>query len=124
LDDLDRTEQASLLRLFLAFAGAACFPAVANAQSPSLQSGGNPVILGSPDVSVGGVSAARQGDPVKSGEPVVQGSPNVLINGKPAAITGDRTACGGALVGGSSNVFVNGKPLARIGDSTKGCAQP
>ena len=46
-------EQALLLRLFLAFAGAACFLAAAHAQSPSPQSGG-PIIQGSPDVSVGG----------------------------------------------------------------------
>lgn len=112
-----------MLRLVLAFAGAVCFLAEANAQSPSPQSGG-PIIQGSPDVSVGGSGAARQGDVTKNREPIVQGSPNVFINGKPAAIMGDGTACGGALVSGSSNVFVNGKPLARTGDNTQGCAQP
>jgi uncharacterized Zn-binding protein involved in type VI secretion len=111
------------LRLFLTFAGLACFLAVANAQSPPLQSGG-PIIHGSPDVLVGGSSAAREGDTTTNGEPVVQGSPNVFINRKPAATMGDGTACGGALVGGSSNVFVNGKPLARTGDNTQGCGRP
>jgi uncharacterized Zn-binding protein involved in type VI secretion len=114
---------ALLLRLFLACAGIACVLAVANAQTPSPQSGG-PIIQGSPDVSVGGNSAARQGDTTKTGAPIVQGSPDVFINGKPAAVSGDSTACGGAVVGGSSSVFVNGKPLARTGDNTRGCAQP
>jgi uncharacterized Zn-binding protein involved in type VI secretion len=122
LDDLDRTVQEFLLRLFLIFAGVACFFAVANAQSPSQSSG--PIIQGSPDVSVGGNSAARQGDTTKNGEPIVQGSPDVFINRKPAAVMGDPTACGGAVVVGSSNVFVNGKPLARTGDNTQGCARP
>jgi uncharacterized Zn-binding protein involved in type VI secretion len=108
-----------LLKLFLAGAGTACFLAAANAQSPPPQSGG-PIIQGSPDVSVGGSSAARQGDTTKNGGPVVQGSPDVFINGKPATTSGDSTACGGAVVGGSSNVFVNGKPLARTGDNTGG----
>jgi uncharacterized Zn-binding protein involved in type VI secretion len=115
-------EQTFLLRFFLAFAGLACFFSEANAQVPSPQ--GGPIIQGSPDVSVGGSSAARQGDTTKGGGPVVQGSPDVFINGKPAATAGDATACGGAVVGGSSSVFVNGKPLARTGDNTQGCARP
>ena len=110
-----------LLRLFVTFAAAACVLAVAHAQTP--QSGG-PIIQGSPDVSVGGNSAARQGDITKGVGPIVQGSPDVFINGKPAAVNGDSTACGGAIIGGSSNVFVNGKPLARTGDNTQGCAHP
>ena len=117
------TECAFLLRLFLAFAGLACVVAAADAQTPPAQRGG-PIIQGSPDVSVGGSSAARQGDATMSGGPIVQGSPDVFINGKPAATTGDVTACGGAIVGGSSNVFVNGKPLAHTGDNTQGCARP
>ena len=109
-----------LLRLFLVFAGVVSILAAANAQSPGPPSSA-PIIQGSPDVSVGGNSAARRGDATKSGAPVVQGSPDVFINGKPAALMGDRTACGAAVVGGSSNVFVNGKPLARTGDNTQGC---
>ena len=112
-----------LLRLFLVFVGVVCGLAGANAQSPVPPSS-VPIIQGSPDVSVGGNSAARRGDATKNGAPVVQGSPDVFINGKPAALMGDRTACGGTVVGGSSNVFINGKPLARTGDDTRGCAQP
>jgi len=122
VDDLDRRSKRFLLRFFLIFAGVACFFVVANAQSPSQSSG--PIIQGSPDVIVGGSSAARQGDTTINGGPVVQGSPDVFINRKPAAIMGDSTACGGVIVGGSSNVFVNGKPLARTGDNTQGCARP
>ena len=123
MDDLDRMEQALLVRLFLVFAGVACCLALANAETPSPPSDA-PIVEGSPDVSVGGSGAARQGDSTKDGGPVVQGSPNVFINGKPAAVVGDGTACGGLIVGGSSSVFVNGKPLARIGDNAKGCARP
>jgi uncharacterized Zn-binding protein involved in type VI secretion len=86
--------------------------------------GGGPIVHGSPDVSVGGAGAARQGDATQAGGPVVEGSPNVFINGKPAATIGGRVGCGGAVVSGSTNVFVNGKPLARTGDSATGCAKP
>ena len=87
------------------------------------QTDSGPIVGGSPDVSVGGGAAARQGDATKDGAPVVQASPDVFINGKPAAMAGGKTACGGAVVSGASNVFVNGKPLARAGDATTGCAQ-
>jgi uncharacterized Zn-binding protein involved in type VI secretion len=107
-----------LLRVFLAFASIACFLAAADAQTPPPPSG-SPIVEGSPDVSVGGLSVARQGDATKDGEPVPLGSPNVIINGKPAAVMGDGVTCGG----GSPSVFVNGKPLARIADDTKGCAK-
>jgi uncharacterized Zn-binding protein involved in type VI secretion len=92
--------------------------ATANAQNaPSTGA----VIQGSPDVSVGGGAAARQGDATTGGAPVVEGSSNVFINGKPAVTVGGRTGCGGAVMTGTSNVFVNGKPLARAGDKTAGC---
>jgi uncharacterized Zn-binding protein involved in type VI secretion len=107
-----------LLRVFFAIAGVACVLAAADAQTPP-QPSGSPIIEGSPDVSAGGTSVARQGDATKDGEPVAQGSPNVIINGKPAAVMGDGIACGG----GSPNIFVNGKPLARIADNAKGCAK-
>jgi uncharacterized Zn-binding protein involved in type VI secretion len=79
------------------------------------------IVGGSPDVSVGGVSAARQGDAISGGAPVVKGSSDVFINGRPAGTAGARTACGGAVAGGTPTVFVNGKPLARTGDATTGC---
>jgi uncharacterized Zn-binding protein involved in type VI secretion len=104
-----------LLGVCLAFAGVACFMAAADAQNPPPR-GGSLIIQGSPDVLVGGVSAARQGDIMKKGVPITRGSPNVFINGKPAALMGNGIAC-------SSNVFVNGKPLARIAANTKGCAK-
>jgi uncharacterized Zn-binding protein involved in type VI secretion len=109
-----------LCRVLLIAAAALSFTD-AHAQSPS-PTGPGIVVNGSPDVSVGGASAARQGDASKDG-PLVQGSPDVLINGRPAATAGAKTACGGAVVGGASNVFINGKPLARSGDATTGCAQ-
>jgi uncharacterized Zn-binding protein involved in type VI secretion len=107
-------------RAVLAVAMALLPAAGAEAQSPPPTSG--KIIQGSPDVSVDGGAAARQGDATQEGGAVVQGSPDVFINGKPAATVGGRTGCGGAVVGGASNVFINGKPLARAGDKTTGCA--
>ena len=97
-----------LLRAVLLIATVALPFADARAQSAS-PTGPGIVVNGSPDVSVGGASAARQGDASKDG-PVVQGSPDVFINGHPAATAGGKTACGGVVVGGASNVFINGKP--------------
>jgi len=107
------------LRLFLSAIAVAPFLAVAAFAQDASQA---PLVGGSPDVSVGGAAAARQGDATKDGSPVVQGSPNVFINGRPAATAGGKTACGGAVTGGAPNVFINGKPLARAGDATAGCA--
>ena len=107
--------------LALAFADCAGFGLVdARAQSAS----GGPIVTGSPDVVVGGSSAARQGDAIAGGGAAAQGSPNVFIDGKPAALAGGKSTCGGAIVTGSSNVFVNGKPLARRGDAAAGCSKP
>lgn len=113
------------MRLRMFFFVAAVLASPADAQNASPANGASPgvVATGSPDVSVGGVSAARQGDATMDGSPIVTGSPNVFINGRPAETAGGRIACGGAVVGGASNVFVNGKPLARAGDTTTGCAQ-
>lgn len=71
---------------------------------------------GSPDVTIGGKPATRQGDGVAGGT-----SPNVFINGRPAAIQGSRTDCGGVVVGGASNVFINGRPAATAGSATTPC---
>ncbi|GAJ73333.1 hypothetical protein JCM18904_4215 [Vibrio sp. JCM 18904] len=53
------------------------------------------------------------------GGPVVVGSPNVKIGGLPAARKGgDRLVCVGppdSISQGSSSVFINGKPAARMG---------
>jgi len=91
-------------------------PARAQSAAPA------PLVAGSPDVSVGGAPAARQGDTSGDGAPVVAGSHDVFINGRPAVTAGARTACGGVVMGGGANVFINGKPLARAGDATSGCA--
>ncbi|MBQ1783510.1 MAG: PAAR domain-containing protein [Gammaproteobacteria bacterium] len=55
------------------------------------------------------------------GGPVIQGSPNVTIGGLPAARVGDTLICVGPpdkIKKGSSSVFINGKEAARMGDST------
>ncbi len=117
------TSMAERMRVFgLLLAVAMALSLVVEAGAQSAAPTGAPIVRGSPDVSVGGAGAARQGDAVKDGAPIVQGSSNVFINGKPAAIVGGRVGCGGAIVTGSSTVFVNGKPLARAGDNTH-CVQ-
>ena len=85
------------------------------AQSPSV------VNRGSADVSVGGHSAARQGDTTSNGGVIVEGSSNVTINGKPAAIAGGKTDCGGVVTGNGKGVFINGKPMVTKGDLASGC---
>ena len=102
--------RAMLICISIAFAGPAF------AQSPSV------VNRGSADVSVGGHSAARQGDTTSNGGVIVQGSSNVTINGKPAAIAGGRTDCGGVVTGNSNGVLINGKPTVTNGDLASECA--
>ena len=49
------------------------------------------------------------------------GSPNVFIGGMPAARVGDMAICTGppdSIVLGSATVFINGMPAARMGDLT------
>lgn len=49
------------------------------------------------------------------------GSPNVNIGGIPAARVNDMALCTGPvdqIIAGSNTVFINGKPAARMGDST------
>lgn len=70
---------------------------------------GGPVIMGSPNVLIGNLPAARVGDPVTCVGPpdtILQGSPTVLINGRPAARMGDATAHGGVIVGGLPTVLI------------------
>ena len=55
------------------------------------------------------------------GGPIVVGSTNVLIGGLPAARKGDKLICVGppdTINAGSSSVKINGKPAARFGDGT------
>ena len=56
------------------------------------------------------------------GGPVIVGSTNVIIGNMPAARVGDMLTCVGPpdkVASGSATVLINGKPAARIGDSTK-----
>ncbi|MBO5753024.1 MAG: PAAR domain-containing protein [Proteobacteria bacterium] len=60
--------------------------------------------------------------------PVINGSPDVTINGLPAVREGDpgihAVCCGPntySTAEGSGNVFVNGKPLVRMFDKTSHC---
>ncbi|MBB5634206.1 putative Zn-binding protein involved in type VI secretion [Pedobacter cryoconitis] len=60
--------------------------------------------------------------------PILSGSPNVSIGGKPAARQGDLVACAihggpGSIIEGCPTVLINGKPAARMGDKTD-CATP
>lgn len=76
---------------------------------------GGPIAVGSPDVLINGMPAARVGDmAVCVGPPdrIAKGSATVLINNKPAARMGDSTAHGGVIVTGMPNVL--------IGDDTSG----
>jgi uncharacterized Zn-binding protein involved in type VI secretion len=78
---------------------------------------GGPVVMGAPNVMVGGPPAARVGDLlVCVGPPdvIIQGSPTVFIGGSMAARMGDMTAHGG--------VIVMGIPTVEIGESAQGAA--
>lgn len=74
--------------------------------------------------------AARMGDPTAHGGSIVVGAPNVLIGGQPAARVGDMHVCpmatpgtppiphvgGPILPPGSPTVLIAGMPAARMGD--------
>lgn len=90
--------------------GHACFP-------------DTPVIEGSPDISINGKAAARQGDAVAlhgcpcpntphgmHARAIAAGSSTVSFNGKPAARINDAIDCGGMIASGSSNVFIGDTP--------------
>lgn len=70
---------------------------------------GGPCVVGSPNVKIGGLPAAREGDMlVCVGPPdkISSGSSSVKINGKPAARMGDSSAHGGKLVMGNPTVLI------------------
>ena len=72
---------------------------------------GGPVAMGAPTVLIGGLPAARLGDPctcVGPPDSIVRGSATVLIGGMPAARLGDTTAHGGAVVLGCPTVMIGG----------------
>ncbi len=72
---------------------------------------GGPITLGSPNVLIGGLPAARVSDmAICVGPPdmIAAGSATVLINGLPAARMGDQTAHGGTIVVGFPQVLIGG----------------
>jgi uncharacterized Zn-binding protein involved in type VI secretion len=72
---------------------------------------GGPIMLGSTNVLIGGLPAARATDLATcTGPPdtIVLGSMTVLINGLPAARMGDQTAHGGTIVIGCMQVLIGG----------------
>lgn len=72
---------------------------------------GGPITLGSPNVLIGGLPAARATDMVVCVGPpdmVALGSTTVLINGLPAARMGDQTVHGGTIVVGFPQVLIGG----------------
>jgi uncharacterized Zn-binding protein involved in type VI secretion len=68
--------------------------------------GHNPVSVGSPDVVINNLPAARVGDSSSCGDSISVGIASILINGQPVAHLGSATAHGGAIITGSRNVLV------------------
>lgn len=69
---------------------------------------GGPIIMGFPMYLIGGLPAARMGDPcVCVGPPdvIMSGNFAVLIGGQPAARMGDSTAHGGVIIMGCPTVL-------------------
>jgi len=70
--------------------------------------------------------AARMGDSTAHGGTIMLGAPNVLIGGMPAARLSDMHVCpmvtgvvphvGGPITLGSATVLIGGMPAARMGD--------
>ena len=72
---------------------------------------GGPILVGSTNVLIGGLPAARATDMVTCVGPpdmIALGSMTVLINGLPAARMGDQTAHGGTIVIGFPQVLIGG----------------
>jgi len=72
---------------------------------------GGPITLGSPNVLIGGLPAARVTDMATCVGPpdmVAIGSMTVLINNLPAARLGDQTAHGGTIVVSFPQVLIGG----------------
>ena len=72
---------------------------------------GGPIVLGSPNVLIGNLPAARVTDMATCVGPpdmIAVGSATVLINGLPAARLGDMTAHGGTITFGFPQVLIGG----------------
>jgi uncharacterized Zn-binding protein involved in type VI secretion len=70
---------------------------------------GGPIAMGCPTVLIGGLLAARMGDPVTCEGPpdtILMGSETVFIGGQPAARIGDPTVHGGEIVEGCLTVII------------------
>ena len=76
-----------------------------------------PILMGSGNVLINKLPAARQGDmvllhviPHNPPHPrsISAGSGTVMINGIPAARVGDAISCGGSIAAGSGNVIIGG----------------
>ena len=74
---------------------------------------GGPITSGSDNVTINGLAAAREGDPVQAhGKSphakvtIASGSSKVTINGIPAARVDDPATCGHPITGGSDNVEI------------------
>lgn len=77
---------------------------------------GGPILEGSLNVFIGGLSAARAGDRVGCNgatDTISDGEPTVFINGRPAARQGDETSHGGVIVGGCATVRIGTGKAAR-----------
>lgn len=76
----------------------------------SIPHGSGPILPpGSPTVLIGGMPAARVGDPclcIGSGAIIIAGSSSVLIEGMPAARQGDSTSHGGVIIFGEPTVLI------------------
>ncbi|VXB18070.1 Rhs element Vgr protein [Pseudomonas sp. 8AS] len=81
--------------------------------------GPNPVVVGSPNVLINNLPAARVGDATACGDTITVGIPTILINGMPIAHLGSATAHGGVIISGSGNVLVGssggGAPMSPVG---------
>ena len=74
---------------------------------------GGPIAVGSTNVIICGMPAARVGDTaICVGPPdrIAKGSSSVIINNRPAARMGDRTAHGGVIVSGMPTVLIGDNP--------------
>lgn len=74
-----------------------------------------PGIEASPNVTIDGIPAMRQGDAFEShacpdesehSRSLSGGSGSVFINGKPAGRVGDAISCGGTVIEGSTSVTI------------------
>ncbi len=79
--------------------------------TPPVPHVGGPITMGSPNVLIGFMPAARMGDMATCVGPpdvIMKGSATVLINFQPAARLGDMTAHGGIIVMGCPTVLIGG----------------